>query len=89
MTSRDVEGSLENALMADRMRNSKLKKKSAAFRQGYNTGRHHADNGMYDKGFEDGKREATDLTLAGIIMIGLIAGAVGFWLGLVVGFQPI
>lgn len=43
----------------------------------------------YERGYEDGcenaEREKTDLTLAGLIIVAVIAAAVGFGIGLFVG----
>lgn len=95
------------------MRQSRLRKKSPVFRQGYHTGlqegetmgtrfdKDHASSEVYhstwndgyeagyDQGRADAEREAdkqkTDLTLAGLIIMAIIAGAVGFGIGIAVG----
>jgi len=38
----------------------------------------------YTAGFDEGRQERTDLTLAGAILIALIAGALGFVFGMAV-----
>ncbi len=35
----------------------------------------------YEKGRKDGERQAVDLTLAGALVIALLAGAIGFAIG--------